>query len=142
MMTYQGTNAYHPASQEIPAFFADASLQTLVLYDGGQPWTSGPTSSSRPGWPNEDRSMTENWAAYVNDEDFGIGAYVPAAQRLTCYRFKGEGAAACSYFAPLTNFAIRPGFVFRYDVYLTVGKVTEIRDAFYRIHDDFRKDKD
>jgi hypothetical protein len=135
-MTYEGTNAYRSASQEIPAFFADSSLQTLVLYDGQKPWTGDPTNCSRPGWPNERRRMTENWAAYVDDKDFGIGAYVPMARELTCYRFKGVGAAGCSYFAPLANFAIRPGFIFRYDVYLTVGKTSEIRDTFYRIHRD------
>jgi len=134
-LTYQGTNAYRPAHQEIPAFFADSSLRTLVLYDGNQPWTGAPFTCCQPGWPNENRPMTENWAAYVDDQDFGIGAYVPVARRLTCYRFKGAGAAGCSYFAPITDFAIRPGLVFQYDVYLAVGKTQTIRDAFYRIHD-------
>jgi hypothetical protein len=139
-LTYQGTNSYHSASQEIPAFFADASLNTLVHYDGERPWTGAAISRSQPGWPNEGRRMTENWAAYVNDEDFGIGAYVPVASHLTCYRFKGKGKAGCSYFAPLTNFAIRPGFIFVYDVYLTVGTSGEIRSEFHRLHDSIEKD--
>jgi len=135
-MSYAGTNTFRPANQEIPAFFADASLHTLILYDGQKPWTGDPVCRVQPGWPNENRQMTENWAAYVDDQDFGVGAYVPAARLLTCYRYKGEGAIGCSYFAPLANFAIRPAFIFQYEVYLTIGKTREIRDAFYRIHNE------
>lgn len=79
--------------------------------------------------------MTEHWAAYVNEKEFGIGAYVPVANRLTCYRF-GDGnreKGACSYFAPLTVFSIKPGFVFEYDAYLSIGTVDQIREGFRTI---------
>ena len=128
-MTYTGTHAHAKADQEIPAFFTEPDLDTLVLYDGNAPWTNGPLSRSKPGWPNESRKIAEHWAAYVDEKDFGVGAYVPAADRLTCYRYV-EGKASCSYFAPITTFAITPGFVFDYDVYLTVGTSAAIRDSF------------
>ena len=134
-MTYAGKVSHPKTGHEIPAFFAQPDLDTLVLYDGKQPWTDAPVSRSKPGWPNEGRQMTEHWAAYVGKDDFGVGALVPVASHLTCYRF-GDGNAkhgACSYFAPLTEFAITPGKVFDYDVFLSLGKTAEIRDSFQSI---------
>jgi hypothetical protein len=136
-MSYRGSIVHQETDHEIPAFFAEPDLKTLVLYSGDQPWTSAPASRSVPGWPNESRRMTEGWAAYVDRDDFGIGAFVPVANRLTCYHFGGDDSSkgACSYFAPLTKFGITPDKVFEYDVYLTAGKTDEIRAAFRGIHD-------
>jgi hypothetical protein len=134
-MTYAGTNTHPAMDHEIPAFFVEPRLENLVLYDGDAPWTGAPVSRSKPGWPNESRKMTENWAAYVDARDFGVGAYVPMATRLTCYRYRGGGSSNCSYFAPLTRFAITPEMVFAYDLYLALGTSEEIRATFKSIHD-------
>ena len=139
-MTYTGTNAHPVTTQEVPAFFAQPDLTTLVLYDGKKPWADEPLPRSRPGWPNESRRMAEHWAAYVDAQDFGVGALVPVADQLTCYRF-GDGKAehgACSYFAPVVKFAITPGKVFAYDVFLTLGNSSEIRDTFKSIQSEKR----
>jgi hypothetical protein len=131
-MSYSGGKTNQMADQEIPAVFVEPEFSTLVLYDGKLPWSNGEVTRSQPGWPNESRAMTEHWAAYVDTNDFGIGAYVPVATNLTCYRY-GKGSSqngACAYFAPLTRFAITPGFKFDYDLYLTIGKSEEIRKTF------------
>lgn len=131
-MTYRGERLHPKTGHEVPAFFAQPDLATLVLYDGKNPWTNAPASRSQPGWPNESRRMTEHWAAYVDATDFGVGAYVPVSDHLTCYRF-GDGElkhGSCSYFAPLIEFAITPGKVFEYDLYMTFGTSAEIRSAF------------
>ncbi|HEX6984064.1 MAG TPA: hypothetical protein VF170_01750 [Planctomycetaceae bacterium] len=137
-MTYAGDMKHPPAHQEIPAVFVEPEYDTLVLYDGDRPWTGGPLSRSKPGWPNESRRMTERWAAYVNADGFGVGAYVPIAEELTCYRYAAgqpSDRGACSYFAPLTTFAVTPGLTFEYDLYLTCGTAEEIREAFRRVRD-------
>lgn len=136
-MTYSGQDTHPRASQEIPAVFVQPDLETLVLYNGQKPWTGDVVQRSKPGWPNESRQMTEHWAAYVDKDDYGIGAYIPIADKLTCYRFgkTSTSKGACSYFAPVTEFAIKPGFVFKYDLYLTLGKSTEIRGTFKRIYE-------
>jgi hypothetical protein len=129
---YSGEEAHPKRDQEIPAVFVEPDLDTLVLYDGDKPWSGDKLHRSHPGWPNEGRKITEHWAAYVDKDDFGLGAYVPVSDHLTCYRF-GDGDAkkgACSYFAPLTKFAIKPGLEWEYDVYLTIGKPDEIRARF------------
>jgi hypothetical protein len=135
-MTYSGTNAHPVTSQEVPAFFAQPDLSMLVLYDGKKPWADQPLQRSQPGWPNEGRRIAEHWAAYVDAQDFGVGALVPVADEITCYRF-GDGKrehGACSYFAPIVKFAITPGKVFAYDVFLTLGKSSEIRGTFKNIY--------
>ena len=134
-MTYTGRTSHPARHQEIPAFFANPEFGTLVLYDGDKPWTGAPLSRYEPGKTNEGHKPTENWAAYVDEKDFGAGAYVPIAKSLTSYRTGGVKKSDCSYFAMITTFAITPGLVFNYDVYLTVGTSSEIRATFKRIHD-------
>jgi hypothetical protein len=134
-MTYTGEHSHASRDHEIPAVFVEPDLDTLVLYDGAKPWTGDALSRSQPGWPNESRKMTENWAAYVDKNDFGMGALVSIATNLTCYRFgAGQTSAqgACSYFAPLIQFPVTAGKQFDYEVHLTIGTVAEIRDAFQR----------
>jgi hypothetical protein len=128
---YSGDVEHPQRAQEIPAVFMPSDLETLVLYDGDKPWTGAPVSRSKPGWPNEGRKMAENWAAYVDDDDFGLGVYVPIARELTCYRYSTRGKpGACSYFAPITHFAVTPGKDFQYDLYLTIGTLEQIRERF------------
>jgi hypothetical protein len=69
--------------QPLPPFFAQPELSTLVLYDGPQPWTDGLLNRSQPSWPNESRRITEHWAAYIDDKNSGVKAYVPIADRLS-----------------------------------------------------------
>lgn len=134
-ITYTGTTEHPEKNHEIPAVFVEAYLDTLVLYDGDAPWANAPLNRSRPGWPNEKRQITEHWAAYVGEDDFGVGVFVPIADSITCYRYKEAGErGACSYFAPLTNFAFTPGTVFEYDMFLTLGTVSEIRERFSSIN--------
>ena len=142
-MTYSGTNSHPKCDQEVPAFFVEPDLKTLVLYDGARPWTGAAPTRSQPGWPNESRRMAENWAAYVDKDDFGVGGYVPVATNLTCYRFGDDQRehGSCSYFAPLVRFAITPSFKFEYDLYLALGTTDEIRKTFSAIHEASMKGK-
>jgi hypothetical protein len=118
----------------VPAVFLQPDLAQLVIYQGDKPWSLDSVSKTKPGFPNESREMTEHWAAYVDSNDFGLGVYQPQATRLTCYRFgDSSGSAACSYFAPLDNFAVVPHRTFEHDAYIAVGTSTEIRRQFYRL---------
>jgi hypothetical protein len=134
-MTYTGTNAHPEIHHELPAVFVEPEYDTLLVYEGAHPWKGETVNSSKPGWPNESRKFGEHWAAYVNKDNFGVGVLVAVADTLTCYRF-GDGKrehGSCSYFAPLKRFAITPGLKFEYDVWLTIGTATEIRERFERI---------
>jgi hypothetical protein len=132
----QKSGADHPVRhQELPAIFVDPALSWLVVYSGDDPWSGGALDRSQPGWPNESREMTEHWAAYVDDEDFGLGVYVPVAKRLTCYRFgkDADAADACSYMAPLGEFAISADFQWQYDAALSIGKLSQLRERFAKL---------
>lgn len=132
-MTYTGERSHASQSHEIPAVFVEPDLDTLVLYDDEKPWTGGKLNRSQPGWPNESRNMTEHWAAYVDTNDFGVGAFVPLATNLTCYRYaagRTSAQGACSYFAPLIQFAVTSDKQFDYEVHLAIGTSAEIREAF------------
>ncbi len=132
----RGGEDHPPVHQELPAVFVEPDLRNLVLYDGASPWSGDKLSRSVPGWPNEQRKMTEHWAAYVDAQDYGIGVYVPVSSELTCYRYGAseKAAGACSYFAPLRTFAIKRDFDWEYDVFITVGSLEEIRQRFTQLH--------
>lgn len=135
---YNGTTVHPSKSQELPAVFADYALPNLVFYKGDKPFTKDTLTSVIPGWPNQPQKMNENWAAYVDDNQWGIGVYVPGTTDMTTYRHNGdlvpgEWGGACSYFAPLRKFSITPGMVFTYDVYLTIDKIENMRNAFYKL---------
>jgi arylsulfatase A len=135
-MTYSGADSHPKTTHEIPAVFVAPEFDTLVLYDGTNTWTGDTLHRSKPGWPNESRRVTEHWAAYVDGKDWGLGVLVPAAEKLTCYRFaagQDETKGACSYFAPTTEFAITPGMKFSYEIWLTIGYATRIRERFHNV---------
>jgi len=135
--TYTGKHRHKSRHQELPAVFVDYALPNLVYYKGDRPWTGDKLSRDVPGWPNEGRKLTECWAAYVDEKDWGIGVYTTEMEDITCYRHRGKAGpkgGGCSYFAPVKSLAIVPGFVFEYDVYLTIGTVAEIRSRFTALH--------
>lgn len=129
-MTYSGTTTHSAHHQEIPAIFVDASLATLVTYTGTTPWTSAELTRRTPGSKNEYIKITENWVAYVDAKDFGVGAYVPITTEATCYRFLGGSGSDCSYVAPITTFALKPGLKFTYDAYFAIGSLEQLREQF------------
>jgi hypothetical protein len=134
--TYTGTTSHPVHDQEIPAFFVQPFLDTLVLYEGAKPWIGDGVTRRQPGFPNEYVTPTERWSAWVDAEDRGIGIYVPVADRATCYRFGADRTApgACSYIAPLKRFALTPGLVFEYDAWITTGSLGQIRERFATLH--------
>lgn len=131
--TYSGTVDHPPAHQELPAIFVDRDLADLVFYKGEHPWTGAPLAKERPGWPNERRVATEEWAGYLGPDGRGLGVFFPGSPELTTYRFQGSPGPAgggCSYFAPVRTLRIQPGFVHDYTIHLTIGHAEEMRRRF------------
>ena len=88
--TYSGKENHPPHHQEMPAVFVDYAFPHLVRYEGKAPWTGAELTKTVPGWPNESHTIDENWAAYVDDSDNGVGVLVPGTTLITSYRYKGE----------------------------------------------------
>ncbi len=138
VITYEGDTKHPVMHQETPAVFIDAALPYLKFYDGDKPWSGGEVKTIQPDWPNEYYSITENWAAYTDKRDWGVGVYVPGVTQITAYRYEGSGSTgsdgdACSYFAPIRSFAFDHPMRFEYTAYLTLGKLSDIRSRFQAI---------
>ncbi len=129
--------------QEMPAVFVDYALPNLVYYNGSSPWTGKALTSKVPDWGNKNDNITENWAAYLDDNGWGIGVYTPGTSLITYYRFPkargptetGPDAGATSYFANIRKFRIPKGFTIEYDVYVYIGHVNDMRKEFQYIHE-------
>lgn len=136
--TYRGEVKHPPKHQELPAVFVDAALADLVYYSGEEPWSGGALSKDRPGWPNEARKATEEWAAWIGADGRGIGVHFPGRTELTTYRFAGKPGpegSGCSYFAPIETMTIAPDFRHEYVTHLTIGGPEEIRGRFRKLRD-------
>jgi hypothetical protein len=132
--TYNGDTSHKAHHQETPAVFVSLKLSTLVTYTGETPWTTAPLTRITPGWPNEYITLSEGWAAYVDEDGRGIGIYVPGTSEATCYRFKGGAGSGCSYIAPLRTFALTPDLSFSYTAFFTLGDTDTIRGRFAMLH--------
>lgn len=69
-------------TNEIPAFFPVHTLHTFVTYEGASPWSGeigGLKVHKNP--PSHGSGnhvgVKESWFAWVNDDNFGMGLYVP-----------------------------------------------------------------
>lgn len=134
---YRGTKTHTLQSQEVPAAFINPAYDTMVIYGGDNPWSGGALTRSQPGWPNEGRKIPEGWAAWVNKQNVGVGIFSPIAKDMTCYRFGASPQArgACSYSAPIVQFAITPGMHFEYELALALGTPEQTRAEFLKLKD-------
>ncbi len=148
---FSGYNHNNVRHQELPAFYGIAPLGTAVYYQGGAPYTDGEltTASSLGFWagnPAENKlRCDESWISWVNEDNWGIGLYVPDVTSVlagrNAYTVKhsvlGNNAylaGATTYAAPLSTFSLYSGTAFSYDYYLTVGDVAQNRALFADLH--------
>jgi len=131
-LTYTGEDQIGAPHQEMPAVFVDYALSNLVFMEEGK------LVRRVPGWPNETGTASEQWTAYLDDNDWGIGILTPGTPEFTSYRHRGhrdtgpEGTA-CSYVAPVRTLRLTKGLVLEHDVYLTIGTLEKIRERFSAI---------
>ena len=69
---------------ELPATYIANPLHTLVTYQGETPWTEDQTgliySPNLGNWAQQAdivKNHPEDWFAWVNDDKFGVGMYIP-----------------------------------------------------------------
>lgn len=77
-----------PRLNETPAFFPVHTLHTFVTYTGISPWggdTAGLYRHENPESRGNGQQLKpmEDWIAWVNEDDFGMGLYVPNVDRCT-----------------------------------------------------------
>ncbi len=135
-MTYTGEDQGNPRHQEMPAVFVDAALSNLVYVSDYK------VTRRVPGWPNESGNASENWVAYLDETDWGIGILTPGTTDFTCYRFGvgavGSEVSPCAYVAPVRIFVLTKGLVVEYAVFLTVGSLADIQERFKELKNEYR----
>lgn len=146
--------AYVAMGQELPAVYTNGPLHRLFTYTGDAPFTSAPlqqiTASHPPRWKHW--TATENWAALVDDQDWGVGVYHPHVFDFTGGFAGKPGSGGASdnptgYIAPLRKEHLDHNIVYDYQATLIVGTLAEIRKYVYdrrpapQLQFDFARDR-
>jgi len=138
--------------QELPAFYGITPLGKLAAYKGGEPWTDKSISYDdnlgfwSPGTSANRFRATENWIAWLNEDDWGIGLYVPDVEHMLVGRNEytvdmsnigvdPSGAVSCTYTAPLGKFSMPTYDSFTYRYYLKLDNVTYSRALFQSLRE-------
>lgn len=145
---WSGQHSHGGRTQEMPAVYVHWAFTNFVTYRGQSPWTGAALKNVNdlPYWGG-DRSVhddieyndgTENWSAWVNDENYGVGVYVPGLTNYVNGTYgdrKDVGTSPTNYTSPHVH---RSFYSYRRDEYsyvLTVGYVNDMRAMFKEMHD-------
>lgn len=123
--------------QELPAIYTNGPWWRLITYAGDRPFTEDALKQIPAAFPWSGWRATENWAALVNEKDWGLGVYEPGV-----YQFIGgfagkPGAGGPSdgptgYIAPLHNEILDHNITYEYRYTLILGTLKEIRQYVYK----------
>ena len=127
---------YPGRHQELPAVYTNGPYYRLMTYRGDKPFTGGEVvripKKQGGGFPWNYWLATENWAALVNDDNWGLGIYKPN-NALFIGGFAGkEGKGATNdnptgYIAPLQTEILDHNITYEYRYTLILGSLNEIR---------------
>lgn len=136
----------HPtAGQEVPAFYTISYLGNFWFYDKEKPWTGDELSVRRDlifwpeDWPRHrfplPKGDTETWCAWTDDNDWGIGLYVPGVDMLIGGRHAYNGSkdpcdGATNYVAPLKRIKLQSFVPLEYSYLIYSGSLADIRAKF------------
>ncbi len=129
---------YAARMQEMPAVYTNAPFYKVMSYTGGEPFTGGALTRIKGGEPTRGWShslATENWAALVNDDGWGLGVWSPDCVELSS-GFAGKpgvGGAKddpTGYLAPNRREILDHNIVHEFRYELALGTLDEIRRRF------------
>jgi len=134
--TRSDTTKYVGRHQELPAVYTNGEYYRLMTYRGDEPFTGDkvtriPKKSGR-GFPWNYWLATENWAALVNDDGWGLGVYKPDSF-LFIGGFAGkEGRGGTrdsptGYIAPLHTEILDHNITYDFSYTLILGSLNDIR---------------
>jgi hypothetical protein len=131
---------YSAHGQELPAIYTIGKLYRLFSYSGDKPFTgeaieriekrNPPPGTTMPNWGHW--QATENWAALVNERDWGVGVWNPATFEFSGGFYGKEGVGGThddptGYIAPAGPQILDHNIVYDYSYVLIVGSLDDIR---------------
>lgn len=127
---------YYGQPQELPALYTNGPYYRLVTYTGMRPFTNDGVVRVDGREGNINVYPTENWFASVNENNFGVGIYMPHAQYVTGFvvgpkGVGGETDIQTNYFSPIRYEIMDHNIVYEYSYALVVGTLDEIRQYAY-----------
>jgi hypothetical protein len=128
--------------QELPAVYPISALSKLYSYFGAAPFTNAtidnPTvvNLSSGFWGRY--TGTENWMAFVDNNNWGMGVYNPTCTSFLAGMAGSPGGettdGSTSYIAPVKKEILNKNSVYEYNYYVIIGAVTDIRSKVYALH--------
>lgn len=143
---------YAARTQECPAIYTNGTYYRLMTYRGTAPFTGAPLDRITKLWlpdtkltgsPWDTWQATENWAALVNDDDFGVGIFTPGTYLYSggFAGYPGNGGEKDSptgYISPNQQEILDHNIQYEYRYTLIVGRLERIRKYVYD-HSDYNR---
>ena len=152
---------YEARWQELPAVYTNGEWYKGVSYVGKKPFTGDKlteivTKDDGLGYPWLQFYPTENWSALVDDNNYGLGIYIPTTSFSKIGFWledkKGYGEVRdrqTGYVAPFAPEVLDHNVVYTYTYSLIIGQIDFIRQTAYeldknadRLHYCFKNDRD
>jgi hypothetical protein len=134
LVNHRSDQTQYPAQgQELPAVYTIGKLYRLFTYTGNRPFENQPLTQIRnSGPPWSDWKATENWAALVNDQDWGVGVIHPGVYSFIggFYGKPNTGGSkddSTGYIAPVRREILDHNIDYEYQYRLVLGSIEEIR---------------
>jgi len=132
-------------NQELPAVYPVSALKNLYSYFGDAPFTGAPMDKPKVVFLQEgfwgkykNDMVTENWMAFVDDNDWGMAVYTPICNNFLAGVAGQPGYESndpsTSYIAPIDNVKLNKNSVYEYDYFLIIGNLEAIRSEIYKIN--------
>lgn len=128
--------------QELPAVYPISALMNLFMYEGNTPFTNQPLKqleviNLKSGFWGRYEEVSENWMAFVDNENFGMAVFNPSCTRFLAGMSGVPGKEAAdgstSYIAPVKKEILYKNCVYEYEYYILVGSLGEMRDRIYKL---------
>ncbi len=137
LINHRDDHTQYPARfQELPAVYVNGPFDHIITYKGDKPFQHDALSQMPSVFKVQTVDATENWAALVNDENWGLGVFKPGDGRFLCFFAGMPGAggskdAPTGYVAPTFNEILDHNITYDYHYTLILGKLSEIRNYVY-----------
>jgi hypothetical protein len=124
---------YTGRSQEQPAVYTCGPWHRLITYTNDQPFTGGAPAQIPAAFPWSGWTATENWAALLNERDYGVGIWEPGTFKFIG-GFAGKPGSGgpkdnpTGYIAPLQDEILDYNIDCEYNYTLIVGNLERIRE--------------